>query len=760
MAKNTFYIEKMKRSVPVGKGLFALIVLLGLSLVPVALQAQISYVTPWTILINTNNVVNVTTKGAVADGVTTNTTAIQLAINAATGGGRTNGLIGGTVEIPAPGTYLCGPLSLSNNVNLQIDAGAVLRMLPYNSYPGGIINPSNFIAGKNLTNIEVSGSGAIDGQGAPWWPGYKTNNRPIMIYLNDCKEELIQDVTLSNSPEFHVAIGGSSAANTTIQNITVRAPSSEANPPSHNTDADDVSGTNILVQNCNISTGDDDFTCGGGTRDILITNNTYGTGHGISIGSYTDSGGVSNMTVINCTMNGTDNGIRIKSDNDRGGLVQNIFYCNIGMTNVNFPIQAYAYYNETGTPNTVTPTTAATQTNAAVTSLTPIYRNITFSNINATAVSGYPAVILWPRREMPGTNFVFNRVHISANQPVEIYNAKNVQFIDSQFNLSGGATTYDLFDAQYVVSNSVPTNTLQTIAGLSTNGFVNALGLFNGNASFSNTNIFANSTLTLGSSTLTVNSSLSLASNVLNFTLGTNTTELSVVGNLTLGGTNNITAGLGFTNGTYQLMAFTGSLSGTVPALGTVPAGYTYAYNTSTSGQVDLIVTSTNLSPPSAPTNLQATATNLLINLQWNPVSGADTYNLKRGTTTGGPYPTVYGGLTTTNYADDNVTDAVPYYYIVTAVGAGVESSNSEEAAAVPLPSNQPSNVVFQVSGTQLMLSWPANQLGWELQMQTNIPGAGLGTNWVPVPDSTNITSTNILIDPTYGNVFFRLVYP
>jgi len=77
--------------------------------------------------------------------------------------------------------------------------------------------------------------------------------------------------------------------------------------PSHNTDACDVSGTKILIENCDISTGDDDYTCGGGTHDVLITNNTYGNGHGISIGSYTD-GGVSNFLVINCSFTGTDNG--------------------------------------------------------------------------------------------------------------------------------------------------------------------------------------------------------------------------------------------------------------------------------------------------------------------------------------------------------------------------------------------------------------------------------------------------------------------
>src|SRR6266568_3603815 len=50
-------------------------------------------IVPWSLFINTNNVVNVTNYGAVGDGVFTNTTAIQNAINAATAGVITNGLI-------------------------------------------------------------------------------------------------------------------------------------------------------------------------------------------------------------------------------------------------------------------------------------------------------------------------------------------------------------------------------------------------------------------------------------------------------------------------------------------------------------------------------------------------------------------------------------------------------------------------------------------------------------------------------------------
>ncbi len=112
-----------------------------------------------------NQTFYVTNYGAKGDGVVTNTTAIQNTINAASLAG------GGTVRV-TPGVYLSGPLNLSNSINLQIDAGAMLQMLPYGSWP---TNFSNFITGSRLHDVEISGSGTIDGQGAPWWWVFETN---------------------------------------------------------------------------------------------------------------------------------------------------------------------------------------------------------------------------------------------------------------------------------------------------------------------------------------------------------------------------------------------------------------------------------------------------------------------------------------------------------------------------------------------------------------------------------------------------------
>ena len=548
--------------------------------------------------IDTNNIIIITNApyNAVGDGVTDDTIAIQEAIDAAGAGGATNGASGGTVEVPC-GVYLSGPITLTNNVNLQIDGCAILRMLPFGTYPGTTsgspFTAPNFISGKNLHDIEISGSGAIDGQGSPWWPyaGNASDTRPHMINTANCDRQLIEDVTLSNSPMFHIYIAGSLSGNSTIRGVTVLAPpSTDPVDPSHNTDACDVSGTNILVENCNISVGDDDFATSGGTSDILLTNNTYGNGHGVSIGSGT-SPGVSNMTVINCTFNGTQNGIRIKSDNDRGGIVQNISYLNLGMTNVNIPIQIYSYYKEVGTPVGITPQTAASEPVAPVTSATPIYRNITFSNITATSVSGYPVGIIWSRTEMPATNIVFDKINLTGDQDFCLYNVSGAQFIDSKITVSANATAFTLFNAQVIVTNSAPTNTLFTFDGLAADGYGNGFAFYNALASLEDTNALAlDSYVTLGAATFTVSNSLALSpANTLNFVLGTNSATIAVVGDLVLGGTGNIIAGGGFTNGTYTLMTYTGGLSGSLPALGATPAGYAFVFDTNTAGQVKLV---------------------------------------------------------------------------------------------------------------------------------------------------------------------------
>ncbi|MGH7981442.1 MAG: glycoside hydrolase family 28 protein, partial [Limisphaerales bacterium] len=187
---------------------------------------------------------NIMSYGARGNGIFTNTTALQAAIDASGAAG------GGTVEVPR-GTFLSGPIHLASNVNLHLDDGATLVMLPLDKYPGGTVNPKNFISGLDLHDVAISGSGMINGQGIPWWPYARRRGarRPIMIRLFGCDRVLIENVTLTNSPMFHIAI--SRASDVTVRGVTIRAnPSSDPVNPGHNTDACDVSGKNILIENC------------------------------------------------------------------------------------------------------------------------------------------------------------------------------------------------------------------------------------------------------------------------------------------------------------------------------------------------------------------------------------------------------------------------------------------------------------------------------------------------------------------------------
>jgi polygalacturonase len=393
---------------------------------------------------------DVSAYGAVGDGISTNTAAIQCAIAAAAAAG------GGKVLLQS-GVFLCGPIRLSDHVNLCVSNGATLRMLPLDKYPGGTTNPANFISGSGLHDIAISGSGTIDGQGIPWWPYARVSgvSRPRMIGLSSCSRVLIEQVTLTNSPMFHIAIGGKSSE-VTVRGVTIRAnPSTAPINPSHNTDACDVSGKNILIQDCDVSVGDDNFTCGGGTSDVLITNCTYGYGHGVSIGSHT-AGGVSNITVVNCTFQNTEQGIRIKSDRDRGGLVQNTSYLNLTMTNVGFPILIYGSYMATNREfralNNLTANLAASYPRAEMTSRTPIYRNILFSNITATVQSGHRAGLIWGLPEAAITNVLLERVSIKAEKPFGIYFAQGVRLVDCQIRTSGGLNQLECANSQVSIA--------------------------------------------------------------------------------------------------------------------------------------------------------------------------------------------------------------------------------------------------------------------------------------------------------------------
>jgi autotransporter-associated beta strand protein len=72
---------------------------------------------------------------------------------------------------------------------------------------------------------------------------------------------------------------------------------------------------------------------------------------------------------------------------------------------------------------------------------------------------------------------------------------------------------------------------------------------------------------------------------------------------------------------------------------------------------------------------------------------------------------------------------------------------------------NYPTNLTTSVSGSTLTVTWPATHLGWSLQAQTNSLAVGIANNWVTIPGTASVTSTNLTINPANGTVFYRLFY-
>ncbi len=339
-----------------------------------------------------------------------NSAAIQAAINALGSGG--------TVIIPA-GNFLSGPLTLQSNMTLQLAAGATLQMTAYGTFPDN----TDFLYAGNLTNLTINGSGVMDGQGAAWWTAYDDDNSlerpPAMIEVTNCTGVTVEGITVQNSPEFHIQFLGTSA------NVLASALSITAAWPSPNTDGIDLRGTNINIQDCYISDGDDLVQIGGSntTNGVTVSGCSFGTGHGLSIGSIT-KGGVSNVLVTNCTFNGTQYGIRLKSDRVDGGPVTNITYSNITMSNILVnPILFYSYYP-------TLPSSPATDTGEAVTTTTPFWNDVNFQNVTASEATTSEANtgIIWGLPEAPVSNVSFNACTLTGSEIFEVYNTQGVTF--------------------------------------------------------------------------------------------------------------------------------------------------------------------------------------------------------------------------------------------------------------------------------------------------------------------------------------------
>jgi polygalacturonase len=319
---------------------------------------------------------DIRTYGAVGDGKTLDTAAINAAIEAAAAAG------GGTVYFPG-GTWLSFSIRLKSNVELYLSQGATLLAadspLPGQTtgYNGGTYDPAepktsydpyqdyghnhwhnSLLWGEDLHDLAITGPGLIHGKGLSNGRDWVKEVVPFKaeqpgvgnktIALKNCRNVLFRDFSILKGGHFGLLLTG--VDNLTIDNLKI------------DTDRDGMDidcCKNVRVSNCAVNSPMDDAICPKSsfalgyarpTENLTITN-CYVTGAYV-IGSLLDgtwkkfpegaltfrtgrikcgtesNGGFRNITISNCVFDGCQ-GLALESED--GALIEDIAISNITM---------------------------------------------------------------------------------------------------------------------------------------------------------------------------------------------------------------------------------------------------------------------------------------------------------------------------------------------------------------------------------------------------------------------------------------------
>jgi polygalacturonase len=399
--------------------------------------------------------------GAKGDGTTDCTEAFKKAIEACNQAG------GGRVVVPE-GVFLTGAIHLKSNVNLYVSDNATIKFsTDPNKYLPVVFtrfestecyNYSALIYAFGQENIAITGKGKLDGQAddTNWWnwkgsrdPNAKTQTasvkalnkmgddgvpvaqrvfgdghymRPNFIQLIKCKRVLIDGLSIVRSPMWEIDPVLSESV--TVQNVKINS----LGP--NNDGCDPECCKNVLIKNCDFSTGDDCIAIKSGRNDdgrrinvpsenIVIQDCRMNDGHGgVVIGSEV-SGSVRNVYAENCVMDSPnlDRALRIKTNSVRGGTIENIYMRNIKVGQVTEAVVLVSFKYQEGDAG----------------KFTPVVKNVFVSNVTSEK-SNY-GLLFDAYERSPVTNVVIENCKFNGVKNGNLLNyTKDLTFKDFYIN--------------------------------------------------------------------------------------------------------------------------------------------------------------------------------------------------------------------------------------------------------------------------------------------------------------------------------------
>jgi len=287
----------------------------------------------------TSKVFNVHDFGAKGNGVTLDTATVQTAINACTQAG------GGTVWVPA-GNYPIGTIHLKSNVTLWLDYGAsLLGSTNHADYPTEGLRAARegqsecLLYAEDAANIRFEGLGVIDGRGYPKFfpknagPGGR-DNRPSLFRFENCRNLTFSGLTYKNPAFWGIHLVD--CRDIHFDAVTIRFRNNGAN-----NDGMDLDGCeNVLIENCDIETGDDAIcpkSSRNPCRNIVVRNCKLSSATAAFKCGTSSRGGFIDVRVTDCYFYDCPMGA-IKLELVDGGRLENVKIDRIVMKNVGNPI--------------------------------------------------------------------------------------------------------------------------------------------------------------------------------------------------------------------------------------------------------------------------------------------------------------------------------------------------------------------------------------------------------------------------------------